>query len=101
MVNFEPTPEQQRFIEASVRSGRFRDAGEVLREGLELLRAHEASERRRYEAWLADTRRKIEEGWQECERGEVVDGEEAFRRLHERIEEHARRERESPRDVKP
>lgn len=95
MVNFEPTPEQQRFIEASVRSGRFRDVGEVLREGLELLRAHEASERRRYETWLADTRQKIEEGWQQSERGEVVDGEEAFRRLHDRIEEHARRARES------
>jgi len=34
MVNFDPTPEQQRFIEAQVSSGRFRDAGEVLRAGL-------------------------------------------------------------------
>ncbi|MSR63022.1 MAG: hypothetical protein EXS08_11315 [Planctomycetes bacterium] len=36
MVHFEPTPEQQRFIDAQLRTGRFRDAGEVLRAGLEL-----------------------------------------------------------------
>jgi len=100
MVNFEPTPEQQRFIEASVRSGRFRDVGEVLREGLELLRAHEASERRRYEAWLADTRQKIQEGLDALDRGEWVDGEAAFRRLHERIETHRWREQERER-LKP
>jgi antitoxin ParD1/3/4 len=101
MVNFEPTPEQQRFIEASVRSGRFRDVNEVLREGLELLKAHEASQRRRYEAWLADTRQKIQEGLDELERGEWVDGEEVFRRMHERIEEHRRRELESREKPKP
>jgi antitoxin ParD1/3/4 len=101
MVNFEPTPEQQRFIEASVRSGRFRDASEVLREGLELLRAHEASERRRYEAWLADTRSKIQEGLDELDRGEWVDGEEVFRRMHARIEEHRRRELEAGGSQRP
>ena len=36
MVHFEPTPEQQHFIDAQLRTGRFRDAGEVLRAGQEL-----------------------------------------------------------------
>lgn len=85
MVNFEPTPEQQRFIEAEVRSGRFRDAGEVVRVGVELLMSQGAAGGRRDPAWLADARRKIEEGWQEIERGETVDGEEAFQRLRERL----------------
>ena len=101
MVNFDPTPEQQRFIEANVRSGRFRDPGAVLRESLELLMAHEAADRRRYEVWLAEARQKIEEGWQGAERGEVVDGEEAFRRLHDRMEEHEKREIESRRRAQP
>lgn len=95
MVNFEPTPEQQRFIEASVRSGRFRDVGEVLRQGLELLKAHEDAERRRYEAWLADTRQKVQEGLEALDRGEYVDGEEVVRRARERIEDHRKRALES------
>lgn len=101
MVNFEPTPEQQRFIEASVRSGRFRDAGEVLREGLELLKAHEASQRRRYEAWLADTRQKVQEGLDALDRGEWVEGEDVIRLADERLEECRRRELESGEKKKP
>lgn len=101
MVNFEPTPEQQRFIDASVRSGRFRDVDEVLRQGLELLRAHEDVERRRYEAWLADTRQKVQEGLEELDRGEFVEGEEVFRAMQERIDEHRRREEESKGRVQP
>jgi antitoxin ParD1/3/4 len=101
MVNFEPTPEQQRFIEASVRSGRFRDAGEVLREGLELLKAHEASQQRRYEAWLADTRQKIQEGLEALDRGDWVEGEDVIRRSDETIEECRVRELESGERKKP
>jgi len=101
MVNFEPTPEQQRFIEASVRSGRFRDVGEVLRHGLELLRAHEAAERRRYEAWLADTRQKVQEGLDALDRGEWVDGEEVARHMDEVLEECRRSERGSETKGKP
>ncbi len=85
MVNFEPTPEQQRFIEAEVRSGRFRDANEVVREGIELLMSQGATGHERDRDWLEDARRKIEEGWQEIERGETVDGEEAFQRLRQRL----------------
>ena len=88
MVNFDPTPEQLRFIEATVRSGRFRDASEVLREGLQLLIEREAAERRRHEAWREGARRAVEEGWQELERGETVEGERVFRDLQERIDAH-------------
>ncbi len=87
MVNFEPTPEQRRFIEAEVRSGRFRDASEVVREGIELLMSQGAAGGKRDQAWLTDARRKIEEGWQEVARGETVDGEEAFQRLRARLQD--------------
>ena len=85
-MNYDLTPEQQRFIEATVRSGRFRNASEVLREGLQLLIEREAAEKRRHDAWKEDVRRRVEEGWQQLERGEVVDGETVFRDLQERID---------------
>ena len=99
MVHFEPTPEQQRFIDAQLRTGRFRDAGEVLRAGLELWMRRQRPQN--YEEWLADARQKIREGLDELDRGEVVDGEEALQRLHEQIEEHARREQEARGSAQP
>ena len=90
MVNFEPTPEQQRFIDAQLRSGRFRDVGEILRAGLDLWMR--TPPRQSYEEWLADARQKIREGLDELDRGEVVDGETVLREMEARIERHRQRE---------
>jgi len=85
-MEFEPTPQQRRFIETSVRSGRFSDEGEVLREGVELLRAHEMAEWRRYEAWMEETRERLRQGLEALDRGEYVQGEEVIRGAEERLE---------------
>ena len=91
MVNFEPTPEQQRFIEAKLGLGQFRDAQEVVRAGLRLWMRLEENEREAYEHWHGDASRRIQEGLEALERGELVEGEEAFRRLRERLVTHGER----------
>ena len=48
--------------------------------------SQEDDERRRYERWREDVRRKVREGYEQALRGELVDGEEAFERLRKRIE---------------
>jgi antitoxin ParD1/3/4 len=68
--NISLTAHLDRFIEQKVRSGRNQSASEVVREGLRLMEERDAS--------LASTRHKIEEGWQQSERGEGRDGEEVF-----------------------
>ncbi len=94
MVNFDPTPEQKRFIEAQVSSGRFRDAAEVLRAGLRLWMKLDRVQRVRKETWTDDARRKIEEGWQAAQGGELLDSEVVFEELRREIEALPDRERE-------
>lgn len=76
-VNVSLTPELEKFVKDKVRSGLYSNASEVLREGLRLLK--EDDERR--ENW----RDQIERGWQEAQRGELVDGATAFRRIRSRL----------------
>ena len=59
----------ERFIEAGVTSGRFSNASEVVREGLELLEQRE-SERAAKLEWL---RAAAKEGFDEFDRGEYVE----------------------------
>jgi len=68
------TPEQQRFIQQQVDSGRYRTPEDVLLEGLRRLEEME----RFIEDNRDEIRRKIEEGAQSEERGDFVDGEEVF-----------------------
>lgn len=79
------------FIERKVRSGEFANEIEVLKEGLRALKEQSIEERRAYEAWREDARRKIDEGYEECLRGETLDGEEVFERALLRLD--AMRER--------
>jgi antitoxin ParD1/3/4 len=68
--NIALTPHFDRFVQAKVDSGRYQSASEVVRDGLRLL--EEREERR--PQWQNGTRREIEIGWQQSERGEIVDG---------------------------
>lgn len=56
---FELSPDQQKFVEAQVATGRFSDSGEVIRAGIDLLRR--AAELREYDETVADVRQGIED----------------------------------------
>lgn len=85
-MNVSLTPDQVRFIERRVKTGRYQTAAEVVREGLRLLMEHEADAERRYQAWCKELRRKIDEGWSQAQRGEFVDGEAVFRKLETELQ---------------
>jgi len=66
--NISLTPELDQFIDERVDSGLYESASEVVREGLRLLRHREDLQQKQIER----VRAKIEKGWQQSERGEVV-----------------------------
>jgi antitoxin ParD1/3/4 len=66
--NVNLTEHFDRFIEATIVSGRFRDASEVVREGLRLLEQREQEVKARLK-WL---RAAAKEGFDELDRGEYV-----------------------------
>ena len=76
--NLSLPPELERFIAEGVSSGRFASANDVVVGALLLLREHEA--------WKADARQKIEEGWQASEHGDVLDGSAFMAELQSRID---------------
>lgn len=76
-MNVSLTPELERWISQKVDGGRYRSASEVVREGLRLLQEREEEYRLRLEALRGELRIGIDQ----LDRGEVVDGEEAFERI--------------------
>ena len=79
-MNTSISPELRRLIDEKVKSGLYGSANEVLREALRLLSEHDAVAALRRD----ELRRKLAEGLQALRRGDVVDGESAFRRLRAR-----------------
>ena len=84
-MNVSLTPELEKFIDGKVESGLYNNASEVVREGLRLLKENDE--------FRARARESIERGWLQAKAGELVDGEEAFRRADERIKKAAGRKR--------
>jgi antitoxin ParD1/3/4 len=82
-MNVSLTPELERYVEEKVRSGRYRSCSEVLRESLRIMQ--QVDEER--EARLMALRREVDRGVQELNRGQGMDGEEAFARVLAEIEE--------------
>ena len=80
-------PELEALIQAEVERGSYESADEFVAQAIRLLHAEEQ--------WLADNRAdiaaKIERGFAQAERGELVDGEEAFRQLRQRHDQHRTR----------
>jgi len=76
-------PEQQRVIDLAVRSGVYRDAGEVLDRAFEII-----GEQLDLEDWMSDHREAIASrvalGFAQAERGELIDGDEAVEKLRQR-----------------
>src|SRR4051812_29040689 len=75
--NISLTSHLDKYIDAKVRSGRYQSASEVVREGLRLMEERDAA--------LAQTRRAIEEGWQQSERGEGRDGEQVMQEMRQKL----------------
>jgi len=74
-------PEQENFINAQVATGKYNSPEEVV-DKMFLIFEKVQSE---YEAWVAETRIKIEEGIESLEKGEGIDGEIAFNHLREKL----------------
>jgi Arc/MetJ-type ribon-helix-helix transcriptional regulator len=75
--------EQQRVIDLAVRSGAYRDSGEVLDQALAII-----GEQVELEDWMLEQREAvaahIEMGFAQAERGELVDGDTAVEMLRQR-----------------
>jgi antitoxin ParD1/3/4 len=85
-MNISLTPELERRIAEKVDSGLYGTASEVVREALR--RLFDAEEERG--RLIAKLNAELEEGIAELERGEGIDGEEAFRQITETIERRRR-----------
>jgi len=105
-MNVSVTPENEKFVQELVASGRYHSASEVFRDGLRLI--EQAEHRRLLEKWLlggltaeeqaklpsdllerakAHVRQKIQVGLDAIARGEVEDGDEFFARWRLRLEQ--------------
>jgi antitoxin ParD1/3/4 len=85
-MNISLTPEFERRIAEKVESGLYTTASEVVREALRLLFA-EDEERRRL---IAQFNTELQEGIDDLDHGDAIDGEELSRRLSETIERRRR-----------
>jgi antitoxin ParD1/3/4 len=63
--------EQETIVTNLIATGGFQTADEVLQVALRLLE----TERQSYQAWLVETREKVQEGIESLDRGEGLDGE--------------------------
>ncbi len=69
-------PEHERLIAEALRSGTYQSPDEVIKRALELLRDRDA--------WLAENRGKIEEGYAAAQRGELIGSDEVHAQMEER-----------------
>jgi antitoxin ParD1/3/4 len=69
-------PEHERLVSEALRSGAYESPEEVIKRALELLRDRDA--------WLAENRARIQEGYAAAQRGELMDGDEVRAQMAER-----------------
>jgi antitoxin ParD1/3/4 len=77
-ISLNPTHEQ--FVISKIESGRYANVDEVLAAAFQLL-----EEQEQYALWLKDTRKKVEVGLAEIERGEVLDTEVVINQLKDKL----------------
>jgi antitoxin ParD1/3/4 len=82
-MNISLTPELEQFVQGKVASGLYNNASEVIREGLRLLKEHDAVRLR----W----REQIERGWRQAQAGDAVDGATTIHELKSRLKTRARK----------
>ena len=76
-MNIALTPQFEALIRRKLATGMYKNAAEVVREGLRLLAEEDQ--------WKADVRRKVAEGMAQLRAGQVVDGERAVREVVRKI----------------
>lgn len=74
-------PEQEKFIETQVASGKYGSPEELMDKMFFVFERLQSE----YEEWLTETRTKIEEGITSLEKGEGVDGEVVVARLRDKL----------------
>lgn len=74
-------PDLEQFVAQLVESGTFTSAEEVVWVGLRLLQDREELRKIRTE----ELRKIVATGIEQLDRGEAIDGDEVFKRLHEKI----------------
>ncbi|HYA17178.1 MAG TPA: hypothetical protein VEF06_06920 [Bryobacteraceae bacterium] len=83
-------PEQERLIERAIQSGAYRDTDEVLDQVFEIIRSQ-----LEFGDWMCEQREalatKIERGFAQAERGELLDGDAAIDMLRQRRNERLNR----------
>jgi antitoxin ParD1/3/4 len=77
------TPEQERIIQKLLATGRYRKSEEVIQAALNLLEEYGAQ----YEQWVNETRKKVEVGLQELERGEGIELDVVMGQLGDKIQQ--------------
>jgi antitoxin ParD1/3/4 len=74
-------PNHEQFVLSKIESGRYANVDEVITAALQLLEEQE----QQYAFWLEDTRKKVEVGLNEIERGEVLDTEVVINQLKDKL----------------
>ncbi len=75
-MNVSLTPELEKLVTEEVKSGRYKSASEVVREGLRLVRLREAK--------LEALRRHLQEGVDELDRGEGIPAAKVFAEMNKK-----------------
>jgi len=86
-MNVSLTPELEKFVEKELSSGLYQTASEVIRAGLRRLKEDQEARLPMLPATREELEARLREGIERLDRGEGVDGEEAFRRLRKRIKQ--------------
>jgi len=79
VMNVHLGPVFDEFVAGLLKSGYYQTQSEVLREGLRLLKEREETKRLR----LAELRKEIAVGMEQADRGQFVDGHEAFAKIRQ------------------
>ncbi|BAU15144.1 hypothetical protein LEP3755_57010 [Leptolyngbya sp. NIES-3755] len=81
-MNVSLTPELEKLVQDKVRSGRYLSASEVVQEALRLLEERDRTQQIKLDA----LRRDLQVGIAQIDRGEIIDGEEAFAEIESDLE---------------
>lgn len=72
---------QEQFVLSQLKNGKYTSADEVISAAFKLLEEEE----KQYAIWLEDTRKKVEVGLEDIERGDVIDTEVVINRLKDKL----------------